>query len=121
VILHLIPELAWRSHPTGEPLAPASLSTEGFVHCTAGDDLLLRVANALYRGERRSFVVLGIDERRLSAPVRWEAPPGADPLASEQFPHVYGPIDADAVVEVRSVVRAGDGSFVGFGPYDASA
>ena len=115
MILHLAPEAAWRALGEGEAFAPASLATEGFVHCTAGEDVLLRVANAFYAGEPGAFVVLGIDEARLTSEVRWEAPPGDDPMATvATFPHVYGPIDRSAVVSVRRAVRSGDGAFVGF-------
>jgi uncharacterized protein (DUF952 family) len=34
--------------------------------------------------------------RRLMSPLRWESPPGSD----ETFPHLYGPLNLDAVIEV---------------------
>ena len=45
------------------------------------------------------MVLLVVDTDRLGVPVVDEAPPGA-PAGSETFPHVYGPIPADAVVQV---------------------
>ncbi|MGC0337975.1 uncharacterized protein (DUF952 family) [Streptomyces sp. SLBN-8D4] len=43
------------------------------------------------------LVVLVIDPARLDVPLKYEAPaPGA-----EEFPHVYGPIPVDAVVDVE--------------------
>ena len=43
------------------------------------------------------LVVLVVDPDRLTAPVRFEAmEPGG-----EEFPHVYGPIPVDAVVDVE--------------------
>jgi uncharacterized protein (DUF952 family) len=81
------------------------------VHCTAGDELMLRVANHYYRATLGEFVLLVVNAERLSAPLRWEQPP--DALAPE-FPHIYGPIDADAIVEVRPVRRADDGAFIGW-------
>lgn len=41
--------------------------------------------------------MLVIDTERLPAPVRYESvTPGG-----EEFPHIYGPVPVDAVVEVR--------------------
>ncbi|MFD4276464.1 DUF952 domain-containing protein [Streptomyces cyaneofuscatus] len=43
------------------------------------------------------LLVLTVDPARLTAPVRYEAmKPGG-----EEFPHLYGPLPVDAVVEVR--------------------
>jgi uncharacterized protein (DUF952 family) len=121
VILHLVAEDVWRAVPPGEPYAPGSLATEGFVHCTAGEELLVRVANTFYRDDPSPYLVLDVDESRLAAEVRWESPPGDDPLGTEvRFPHVYGPIDAAAVVAVRRADRRPDGTFTGVAPYPPS-
>jgi uncharacterized protein (DUF952 family) len=34
------------------------------------------------------------------------------------FPHIYGPLNRDAIVEMRQVTRAADGAFTGFAPLD---
>ncbi len=115
MILHLVDEATWRALPPGAPLSPPSLAAEGFVHCTAGDDLLLRVANAFYRDQPGPFVVLDVDEARLRSEVRWEVPPGGDPLGDMRFPHVYGPLDRAAIVGVLPVLRDATGTFLRIG------
>jgi uncharacterized protein (DUF952 family) len=106
-ILHLLPLADWEHFLAGGAGAyePASLAAEGFVHCTGSDELLLRVANSFYRDLPDPVVVLSVDPSRLRSPVVWETPPGSDPLAAERFPHVYGPLDRDAVVATRRLVR----------------
>jgi uncharacterized protein (DUF952 family) len=42
-------------------------------------------------------VLLVIDAGKLTAPLRYEAVPG-EPAP---YPHIYGPLNPDAVVEVR--------------------
>ena len=54
------------------------------------------------------LVLLVIDPGRLASELRWD--PGAD-LATELFPHIYGPINLDAVVQVIDFEPAPDGKF----------
>lgn len=121
VVLHLIPRAAYTP---GEPLRPASLDTEGFVHCTADEDTLLAVANAFYRDADGPQIALEVDTERVNAQVRFEAafpapPPGV--AADVLFPHVYGPIEPDAIVGIRHARRGVDGTFTAFEPRPAVA
>jgi uncharacterized protein (DUF952 family) len=110
-IYHLAPAARWRGWPVGAPYLPVEYVADGFVHCTAGDELMLRVANAVYRSVPDDFVLLVIDPERLTAPLRWER--STDMLAA-LFPHIYGPIDRTAIIEVRAVRRGEDGAFLGW-------
>ena len=110
-IYHLAPAARWRDWPAGAGYLPAEYDADGFVHCTAGDELMLAVANRFYRTAPGDFVLLVIDPARLTSPLRWEqSTDGLAPL----FPHIYGPIDRAAVVEVREVRRGQDGAFLGW-------
>jgi uncharacterized protein (DUF952 family) len=115
-LLHLLPSEAWARRTATTPLRAATLSTQGFAHCTVGDELMLRVANLFYTSEAGQFLVLSIDRQLLTSPVRWEQPPQTDALAGVAFPHVYGPIDAPAIKSYRTLERSDDGRFTGFGP-----
>ncbi|WP_432149771.1 DUF952 domain-containing protein [Streptomyces sp. bgisy029] len=83
-----------------------TLQEEGFIHLSLPSQLP-GVARMLYGDGGGSedgdgdgghdLVVLVVDPARLTAPVRYEAmKPGG-----EEFPHLYGPLPVDAVVEVR--------------------
>jgi uncharacterized protein (DUF952 family) len=119
IVLHLMPAAAWRAWEAGGTYEAASLATEGFVHCTAGYELMLAVANRFY-GDGDDLVAVALEMDRLTSEVRWEAPahpggrrPGDD---EPRFPHVYGPLDRAAVVGARRLVRDGDGRFAGYAP-----
>lgn len=102
MIFHLVPELLW---PPAGDYRPASLETEGFVHCSAHDQVLA-TANRFYAG-RDDLLLLTIDPDRLASEVRWEeGEPG------ERFPHVYGPLDRVAVLAVVPLRPGPDGAFV---------
>ncbi|MDQ3655963.1 MAG: DUF952 domain-containing protein, partial [Chloroflexota bacterium] len=94
----------WRAHQNADTYAPERFEEEGFVHCTDGEENLLGVANNFYRNDPRPHVVLVLDVARLRSPVRYDDP-------GQIYPHIYGPINLDAVVEVRRAVRLADGSF----------
>jgi uncharacterized protein (DUF952 family) len=78
-----------------------TLAEEGYIHCShpgQTDGVAAR-----FYADVPDLLLLTIDLARLDAPVREEDLHGA----GEDFPHVYGPIPVDAVVEVRPY-RAAD-------------
>ena len=108
-IYHLAPAARWHAWPSEQPYFPAEYAADGFIHCTAGDALMIAVANRFYRATAGDYLLLVIDPARLAAPLKWE--PSGDDLAA-LFPHIYGPIDRAVVQEVRAVLRAADGEFL---------
>src|SRR5262245_15192920 len=112
VIYHLVPRADWEAAPPG-PYAPASLSSEGIVHCS-GAAQVERVANLFY-ASALDLLVLSIDADWLGPLVRDEEPAGApadNPFPGETFPHVLGPIDRDAILAVRPLSRGPGGTWV---------
>jgi len=79
-----------------------SLADEGFVHCSFAHQVQ-PTADRFYRG-RGDVLLLEIDPAALTSPVKVEDPGGGEP-----FPHVYGPVNRDAVVRVVPVPLRDDG------------
>ena len=82
----------------------AKLADVGFVHASHRRQVP-RVAELVFADETRPLVALGISVEALATggiEVHEEPGDPADP-ASEQFPHVYGPIPVAAVIEVHEV------------------
>ncbi|HWG44241.1 MAG TPA: DUF952 domain-containing protein [Gemmataceae bacterium] len=100
-IYHLVLQSAWEANPHQEYRA-SSLAGEGFIHCSFANQVALS-ANRFYAGQQ-NLLVLHIDPARLSNPLR-EEPSGS----GEVFPHIYGPINRDAVVRVETLERGADG------------
>lgn len=105
MIYHVVPLDDWNAG-TGRSYAPDSLAREGFVHCSPDEETTLAVVNAFYRTAPRPLLALVLDEERLTSRCAWEAaapapPPGVGP--GTLFPHVFGPLDRDAVVRVLEV------------------
>ncbi|MEV5877583.1 DUF952 domain-containing protein [Streptomyces sp. NPDC052101] len=75
-----------------------TLQEEGFLHFSTREQLP-RIAEFLY-GDYDGpdeLVVLVVDPALVGVPVKYEA---AEP-GGEEFPHVYGPLPAGAVVDVE--------------------
>jgi uncharacterized protein (DUF952 family) len=74
-IYHLVPLAFYQAQATDEPYYPAAFVEEGFIHCTAGLDMLLTVANNYFAAlsDRDRLLVLEIDPTRLSSPLKFEA------------------------------------------------
>ncbi|MGW1464848.1 DUF952 domain-containing protein [Streptomyces sp. NPDC002308] len=85
-----------------------TLQQEGFIHLSHPHQLPA-VARMLYGSEEVDLVVLVIDPDRLTAPLRHEAMSEG----GEEFPHLYGPLPVDAVVEVRAWAGGGLGGTAG--------
>lgn len=82
-----------------------TLAEEGFIHA-ARRDQVLPVAERYY-ADAGPLLLLTIDPARLVSPVREE-----EVAPGEVYPHIYGPLDLDAVVAVAPLERGPDGRFV---------
>jgi uncharacterized protein (DUF952 family) len=114
-ILHITSRAAWNQAQREGAYRPASLASEGFIHLSKPDQVI-RVANAFYR-DQPDLVLLHVDPARLQAPLRYED--AAHPAASEegeQFPHLYGPLNLDAVIKVTELKPGADGSYAAIDP-----
>ena len=81
-----------------------TLEDVGFIHCSFARQVR-GVADAFYR-DRTDVVLLTIDRSKVRAQVREDHVA----LANDAFPHIYGPLDVDAVVAVEPLARRPDGT-----------
>src|SRR5579871_2115581 len=93
-IYHITPLLYYASRPAGVQYLPEAYAQDGFIHCTRGADLMIFVANKHYRNVPGDFAMLVIDVRALTSPLKYEALDNSMIIA---FPHIYGPINRDAI------------------------
>lgn len=94
-LLHITTRDAWARALREGRYAPASLTSEGFVHLSSPAQLAGTAAR--YYAGQTDLVVLVLDAARLAPDVlRWEVSTGG-----ERFPHLYRAIDPAEVLEVR--------------------
>ncbi len=113
MIYHLTFRKNWKYALATGPYRDKSLDKEGFIHCSTASQLV-PVAMDFFPN-RRKLTILAIDETRLTVPLKWEKPSGGPPPgvpANEKFPHIYGPINFEAVVKTLDMERNADDVFV---------
>ncbi len=98
-VYHLVLPALWND-PAQADYRAASLASEGFIHCSYAGQVEASADRFYATAER--LLVLRIDPGRLSSPMKVE-PAGS----GEMFPHVYGPINRDAVAAVLEMRREG--------------
>ncbi len=98
LIYHILLPDVWVEVKESATYEAESLKTEGFIHCSFAGQV--NGVLGRYFADAGEVVILTIDADRLTSPVLAEASTN-----DEHFPHVYGPIDLDAVVnaEIRTV------------------
>ena len=114
MILHLLSREAWAEAQARGQLVAPSVATEGFAHCST-EHQMVDVANKYYSGAN-NMVLLSIDPTKLTSQLKFEPPAhldGTPALPHEpMFPHIYGPINLDAVIDVIDFPCGPNGEFV---------
>lgn len=96
MLFHITESTPWQTAQTEGTYRPTSLATEGFIHLSQKDQVAW-VANQFYR-DQSGLLLLEIEPDRLQADLRYDNVPDHG-----TFPHLYGPLNLDAVVQVWSL------------------
>jgi uncharacterized protein (DUF952 family) len=106
--MHGTPAAVWEATPPDADYVPAGFDKEGFIHTTIGRVAATASLNRYYRDDPRPYVALVIDLDRVHAP--WEIT--RYPGRRDEYPHIFGPLNRDAIVLVLPVPREADGRFL---------
>ena len=115
-IYHLVPTSYYNTQPQDHPYQPDAFAQEGFIHCTAGTEMLVQVANRYFNPLSEELLVLEINPEALTAPLKFEppVPPAGQPVNGQKaspsnqdilFPHIYGPLNREAIVHCFAMQR----------------
>ncbi len=112
-IYHIVPSSEIRSGVRDRVYTAVRFAEDGFVHCAAGRETVIAVANDYYATVAEPVMLLEIDTHCLTAPWRFEpAAPihGGGLQTADEFPHVYGLVNLDSISGIGTL-GPGDGSF----------
>ncbi|HPH86318.1 MAG TPA: DUF952 domain-containing protein [Ferruginibacter sp.] len=97
MIYHVTSKTDWENALLLGRYEAASLQSEGFIHNSTAEQVA-GVLDRYYRNEK-DLLLLHIDEDKLTAPLRYELAPSVN----EMFPHLFGPLNLDAVVKTEAI------------------
>ncbi len=97
MIYHVVTEANWQNALQQGFYEAVSLAREGFIHTSKAE----QVAGVLerYYQKQTNLFLLHIDETKLTAPLKYELAPSVN----EEFPHIFGRLNLDAVVKVENL------------------
>jgi uncharacterized protein (DUF952 family) len=93
MIYHITTEKEWAAHKDKADYAPAAFEKEGFIHTSRLNQL--EGVFQRYYSERNDLLLLRIEEQKLVGRLIYE--PSSN---RELFPHIYGKLNKDAIIEV---------------------
>jgi uncharacterized protein (DUF952 family) len=94
-IFHATTSDLWDTAKKSGTYTVASLRDEGFIHCCT-EEQIPRIVERIYKNND-DLLILCIDTHKLESQMVYEW----SPSLTATFPHVYGPINLEAVTEVR--------------------
>ena len=97
VIFHVTTIEDWKKANEQGFYAAASLATEGFIHCSQQHQVE-GVLERYFEGQT-GLVKLLIDTDKLSSKFVFDW----SPSTADTFPHIYGPVNLDSVIEVVAI------------------
>ena len=105
LIFHVVKKEDWKSQKKDSRYHPDSLDSEGFIHCASGNNIE-DVTNRLYEGETNVLLII-INTTLVEPEIRYESSDDSD----TKYPHIYGPLNMDAVVDKIELAAEDDGSY----------
>ena len=100
IIYHIVSSQNWDGQETSTDYEAESLQTEGFIHLSRKEQVN-GVLNRYYQ-HIPDLLLLRVDSAKLTHELRYEASTN-----NELFPHLYGPLNKDAIVEIEKISYAG--------------
>lgn len=102
---HLVAGAYYRDCDASADYVPESFDHDGFIHCTNGAENVAATANRYYAGDQRMYIALVISTSLVRAAIKYEDP-------ERIYPHIYGPLNRDAIVTILPMLRNADGTFL---------
>lgn len=103
-IFHITNQIDWEQAQNDGSYRADSLASEGFIHCSERYQVA-ETLNRIFHGQT-GLIVLEIDPANLRSPLLYE-----ESYQGQRFPHIYGPLNLDAVIQVHPLSPDLQGSF----------
>jgi uncharacterized protein (DUF952 family) len=98
IVYHITRNSQWTEAQAKGTYITDSLAEEGFIHCSQ-ENQIKGVLERYFSGEEH-LIRLSIDSSKLDSPLIYDWSPSLE----DTFPHIYGPINLEAVVGTLQLV-----------------
>jgi uncharacterized protein (DUF952 family) len=105
ILFHITTREVFSELKASHNYEPESLESEGFIHCSGGDQIN-QTANRFF-ADQSQILLLVIDATTLRPEVKYEL----DEETGQKFPHIYGPLNKDSIIDKIDVWAEEDGRF----------
>ncbi|HEX6982275.1 MAG TPA: DUF952 domain-containing protein [Balneolaceae bacterium] len=105
ILFHITTREVFSEFKNSNSYEPESIEAEGFIHCSGGDQLN-ETANRLFANQPK-ILLLVINVSTLRPEVKYEL----DEETGQKFPHIYGPLNKDSIIDKIDIQAEEDGSF----------
>ena len=105
IIYHIVSKEYWNEATTEDSYKPETFDLEEFIHCSNREQIV-DVANAFYEKEKGLLLVC-IDATKVEVDIVYENLIGG----TIQFPHLYGPLNLNAVTRIVDFLPDDNGRF----------
>jgi uncharacterized protein (DUF952 family) len=106
MIYHITTLDEWETAKNQGHYNSKTIDEEGFIHCSFKSQLI-RVANTFF-STQDNLLILEIDEKKLDSILKVES--AID--VNDNYPHIYGKINLDAIVNTLPLARIGREDFI---------
>ncbi len=104
MIIHICSTTTWKAVKEQGYYEADSLKSQGFIHCSKPEQVV-KVADFNFKGTK-DLILLLIDEEKVKPEIKYE-----DGGSGELYPHIYGPLNIDAVIGTVDFPTEADGNF----------
>ena len=105
LLFHITTNNDWKEFNNGGSYEPESFESEGFIHCSTGEQVEA-TANKIF-GDKDEILLLVIDATTLHDDIKYEK----DEDTGKKFPHLYSPLNTNAIIDKITIKAEDDGKF----------
>ncbi len=104
LIYKIVPRAEWQAS-SGDYDGSARDKADGFLHFSTAAQLPETLR--LYYADQDDLMLVAVDADACGDALKWEY----SPSRGEAFPHLYAPLEPDAIKWAKPLTRGGDGAF----------
>lgn len=105
ITYHMVPQKYYEKLDPQKDYLPEAFTKDGFIHCTDGEFMVSGIAYNIFKNLEDNLLVLFIDKDKVNSKIQYDD-------EGQLYPHIYSPLNRDAILKVISMVRDRKGDWI---------